>query len=160
MGNCFTVPSCGQCESLFDFEWFERGEEIAFVKLRSAGHGPLAEVRRNIQAVAAEKLNQGDRVLISGLVPSELQFLRHFHEEIGCYRLELDPDLPVESFYQPTSILRVYVESTCNLTSMTTHLSNTMQTKTSLLCRLRCVCVESMCNLTSRRTSCCEPSKH
>ena len=54
-----------------------------------------------IQAIAANKLTVGDRVLvlISGSVPSELRYLRHFKEEGECHRLELDPGLPIESFH-------------------------------------------------------------
>ena len=58
-------------------------------------------MRNCIQAIAANKLTVGDRVLvlISGSVPSELRYLRHFKEEGECHRLALDPGLPIESFH-------------------------------------------------------------
>ena len=62
---------------------------------------PVAKVRNCIQAIAANKVTVGDRVLvlISGSVPSELRYLRHFKEEGECHRLALDPGLPIESFH-------------------------------------------------------------
>ena len=61
----------------------------------------MAKVRNCIQAIAANKVTVGDRVLvlISGSVPSELRYLRHFKEEGECHRLELDPGLAIESFH-------------------------------------------------------------
>jgi hypothetical protein len=61
----------------------------------------VAKVRNCIQAIAANKVTVGDRVLvlISGSVPSELRYLRHFKEEGECHRLALDPGLPIESFH-------------------------------------------------------------
>ena len=68
-------------------------------------HQVMAEVRKQFQAIAAGKLVEGDRVLISGSLPSRLISVTRALEEAECYRLELDPDLPVESFHRPAGIL-------------------------------------------------------
>ncbi|CAE7939734.1 putative ATP-dependent RNA helicase DHX30 [Symbiodinium microadriaticum] len=76
------------------------------IELRvTSDHKVMAEVRKQFQAIAAGKLVEGDRVLISGSLPSRLISVTRALEEAECYRLELDPDLPVESFHRPAGIL-------------------------------------------------------